>query len=103
MGDELVLETAAASPQLGITNVLEDLDAVKQVGLAYKAAKANGTIDWKDALNKETRDLIPKLQAAAKDGGMVLAELKDMDPAEAEKVYAALVETVAVLADAVFA
>lgn len=80
----------------GIKETIELLDLVEQSGVAAKAAMADGKIDWRDALNKETRDLLPKLQAAVAGGNLVPLELKDIDGAEAQALYTKLVGVVTI-------
>lgn len=86
---------------MDIKATMEVIQLLKDVGAAIVAAKADGSIDWRDALNKETRALIPDLQAAIKDGHLIPAELADLDGEESKQVYGGVVEALVVLAEAV--
>jgi hypothetical protein len=70
-----------------IKNTVELLQLLKACVKAYKSAAADGIVDWRDALKPEVRALIPAAQAAISDGGLIAAELKEIDGAEAQKLY----------------
>lgn len=71
----------------GIKNTLEILQLLKACVKAYKASAADGVVDWRDALRPEIRALIPAAQAAITDGKLISEEFKDIDNAEAQRLY----------------
>jgi hypothetical protein len=84
---------------VGIKESLELVALVKTSADTIKAAKADGSIDWKD-LAKLGPELMA-LKAAVQGAASIKAELSDLDADEAQAIYAATFEAVTALADAI--
>lgn len=72
---------------MDIKNTLDLIDVIQDILVAYKASMADGKLDWKDLLNPETRELVPSIHEALKDGSLIPAELSDLDSAEVALIY----------------
>ena len=67
---------------LGIKETSDLFLLLKECAEAIVAAKADGKVDFRDALSQETRDLIPAAIAMVKGSESIALELKDLDQAE---------------------
>jgi len=73
---------------MGINEMLQVLKAFEDAAGTYAAVMADGKIGWTDI--PKVMDLFPSIQAAIEGAGEIPAELKDLDPAEAGQLYAAM-------------
>lgn len=83
----------------GIKETLEAIDLVKKVGDAITAAKADGSIDWKDLT--KLGPVLAQMRTAVVDGKLIPEELKDLDETEIGELVNKLSEAVQTLVAAV--
>lgn len=83
----------------GIKETLEVIDLAKKLGEAVTAAKADGSIDWRDLT--KLGPVLVQMRTAVTDGKLIPEELKELDAAEAEELIARLGDAVASLVEAI--
>lgn len=86
----------------GIAETSDVLDALTAMAVAYKKAKEDDIVNWKDLLNKETRDLIPAVKNAIQDANLIPAELTNLSGEEAAELYQKLTVVFMAVTDAFF-
>lgn len=87
--------------EVGIKETSEVLTFIGSAAAAIAKAKVDGVIDWKDLLNAETRAMIPAMLAAANDGNLISAEMKNLSPEEINVLLDKLTVVVSALVIAV--
>ncbi len=83
----------------GIKETLEVVALVDKSADMIIAAKADGSIDWKDLA--KLGPVIAALKAAVDGGNLLVVELKDLDAAETEALFAATTAAVTKLVGAI--
>lgn len=85
----------------GTKETMEVIVFVDDVAAALKAAKADGVIDWRDALRPETRAMIPAMLNAARGGELIPAEAKSWTPEQISDLLLKVGEALGHLVEAV--
>lgn len=72
----------------GIKETQEAITLISKMADAIAAAKADGSIDWKDLA--KLGPVVVAMKAAVDGGNLIPAELKDLDAAETDVVWGSL-------------
>ena len=83
----------------GIKETMELLTLLEVTAEVYSAAKADGSIDYKDLVKLGPE--ITALKNAVQDSNLILAELKDLDKDELSSLCPALIGAVLGLVKAI--
>jgi hypothetical protein len=73
----------------GIKETMEAVKLVEKVADAIAAAKADGSIDWKDL--SKLGPVVVAMKDAVAGGQLLQAELKDLDAGETQLLFEAIV------------
>ncbi len=83
----------------GIKETLEAVGLIEKVADAIVAAKADGSIDWRDLA--KLGPVVVAIKAAVDGGNLLPGEFKDLDAAETEQVFNATVSAAGKLVAAI--
>jgi hypothetical protein len=83
----------------GIKETMEAVQLIEKVAEAIAAAKADGSIDWKD-LGK-LGPVVVAMKDAVAGGQMLQAELKDLNAGETQLLFEAIVNATGKLVSAI--
>lgn len=83
----------------GIKETLDAVAMITKVADAITAAKADGSIDWKDLT--KLGPVVVAMKTAVDGGALIPGEMKDLDAAEIETLFNATVEAAGKLISAI--
>lgn len=87
--------------KLGIDAIQAEIAVLITLAADVKAAKADGTVDWKDT--PKFANLIPVVRTAIAKGKELAAQVKDLDSDETTVVVTALFDAAEALVEALVA